>query len=38
VRGLQTLELDNSVTQSKVDKRELDMARRLVEDMRGLDA
>ncbi|UUJ40832.1 Ku protein [Pseudomonas extremaustralis] len=35
VRGLDTLELDKSVTDSKVDKRELDMARRLVEDMSG---
>ncbi|HDS1816282.1 TPA: Ku protein [Pseudomonas putida] len=35
VRGLQTLELDKSVTETKVDKRELDMAKRLVEDMSG---
>ena len=35
VRGLQTLELDKSVTEAKVDKRELDMAKRLVEDMSG---
>ncbi|MNO86817.1 putative DNA repair protein YkoV [compost metagenome] len=35
VRGLDTLELDKSVTETKVDKRELDMARRLVEDMSG---
>ncbi|MCO7514030.1 Ku protein [Pseudomonas guariconensis] len=35
VRGLETLELDKSVTEAKVDKRELDMARRLVEDMSG---
>ncbi|WP_200625941.1 non-homologous end joining protein Ku [Pseudomonas sp. LAM2023] len=35
VRGLETLELDSSVTEAKVDKRELDMAKRLVEDMTG---
>jgi len=35
VRGLDTLELDKSVTDTKVDKRELDMAKRLVEDMSG---
>ncbi|XBT46297.1 Ku protein [Pseudomonas viridiflava] len=35
VRGLETLELDSSVTEAKVDKRELDMAKRLVEDMSG---
>ncbi|MFB4394704.1 MULTISPECIES: Ku protein [unclassified Pseudomonas] len=35
VRGLETLELDKSVTDAKVDKRELDMAKRLVEDMGG---
>jgi DNA end-binding protein Ku len=35
VRGLETLELDKSVTAAKVDKRELDMAKRLVEDMSG---
>ena len=35
VRGLESLELDSSVTDSKVDKRELDMAKRLVEDMSG---
>ncbi|MBA1196486.1 Ku protein [Pseudomonas plecoglossicida] len=35
VRGLDTLELDKSVTDIKVDKRELDMAKRLVEDMSG---
>jgi len=35
VRGLETLELDKSVTDTKVDKRELDMAKRRVEDMSG---
>lgn len=35
VRGLESLELDSSVTDVKVDKRELDMAKRLVEDMSG---
>lgn len=35
VRGVETLELDHSVTDAKVDKRELDMAKRLVEDMSG---
>ncbi|MFQ6573973.1 Ku protein [Pseudomonas sp. UM16] len=35
VRGLQSLELDTSVTDAKVDKRELQMAKRLVEDMSG---
>ncbi|WP_409260354.1 Ku protein [Pseudomonas putida] len=35
VRGLDSLELDKSVTESKPDKRELDMAKRLVEDMSG---
>ncbi|MBC3502416.1 Ku protein [Pseudomonas sp. SWRI59] len=35
VRGLETLELDKSVTDTKLDKRELDMAKRLVEDMSG---
>ncbi|WP_323114016.1 Ku protein [Pseudomonas guariconensis] len=35
VRGVETLELDHSVTDAKVDKRELDMAKRLVEDMCG---
>ncbi|TFF41797.1 Ku protein [Pseudomonas sp. RIT623] len=35
VRGLETLELDKSVTDSKPDKRELAMARKLVEDMSG---
>jgi len=35
VRGLETLELDASVTNSKVEKRELEMAKRLVEDMSG---
>ncbi|MGE8322421.1 MAG: Ku protein [Pseudomonas sp.] len=35
VRGLETLELDSSVTDAKVDKRELDMAKRLVADMSG---
>ncbi|QXH33500.1 Ku protein [Pseudomonas muyukensis] len=35
VRGLETLELDKSVTDSKLDKRELAMARKLVEDMSG---
>ncbi len=35
VRGLDALELDKSVTDCKLDKRELDMARRLVQDMSG---
>ncbi|HDS1733372.1 Ku protein [Pseudomonas sp. BP8] len=35
VRGIDTLELDKSVTETKVDKRELDMAKRLVQDMSG---
>jgi DNA end-binding protein Ku len=35
VRGIDTLELDKSVTEAKVDKRELQMAKRLVEDMSG---
>ncbi|MBI6926124.1 MULTISPECIES: Ku protein [Pseudomonas] len=35
VRGLDTLELDTTVTKAKVDKRELEMAKRLVEDMAG---
>ncbi|MDZ3992456.1 Ku protein [Pseudomonas sp. Teo4] len=35
VRSVETLELDKSVTDAKVDKRELDMAKRLVEDMSG---
>ena len=35
VRGVDTLELDKSVTDVKVDKRELAMAKRLVEDMSG---
>ncbi|MBA1204133.1 Ku protein [Pseudomonas capeferrum] len=35
VRGLDTLELDKTVTDTKVEKRELDMAKRLVEDMSG---
>ncbi|MBV4536254.1 MULTISPECIES: Ku protein [Pseudomonas] len=35
VRGIDTLELDKSVTDSKLDKRELDMAKRLVQDMSG---
>ncbi|WP_313644205.1 Ku protein [Pseudomonas sp.] len=35
VRGLDTLELDKSVTDTKLDKRELQMAKRLVEDMSG---
>ncbi|MDH0301985.1 MULTISPECIES: Ku protein [unclassified Pseudomonas] len=35
VRGIETLELEQSVTASKLDKRELAMARRLVEDMSG---
>lgn len=35
VRGIDTLELDKSVTDAKVDKRELQMAKRLVEDMSG---
>ena len=35
VRGLDSLELDKSVTDSKPDKRELAMAKRLVEDMSG---
>ena len=33
VRSLDGLELDESVTEAKLDKRELEMARRLVEDM-----
>lgn len=33
VRGLEVLELDSSVTCAKLDKRELQMAKRLVEDM-----
>ncbi|WP_407316456.1 Ku protein [Pseudomonas sp. nanlin1] len=33
VRDIQRLELDSSVTASKLDKRELQMAKRLVEDM-----
>jgi len=35
VRGIESLELDKSVTDAKVDKRELEMAKRLVEDMSG---
>ncbi|MGE8411323.1 MAG: Ku protein [Pseudomonas sp.] len=35
VRSLDGLELDTSVTRPKLDKRELQMARRLVEDMSG---
>ncbi|KJK07337.1 MULTISPECIES: Ku protein [unclassified Pseudomonas] len=35
VRGLDSLALDKSVTDAKVDKRELQMATRLVEDMSG---
>lgn len=35
VRGLDSLELDKTVTESKPDKRELAMAKRLVEDMSG---
>ncbi|HKS12715.1 MAG TPA: Ku protein [Pseudomonas sp.] len=35
VRGIDSLELDKSVTDAKVDKRELQMAKRLVEDMSG---
>lgn len=35
VRGLGSLELDKSVTAAKLDKRELDMAKRLVKDMSG---
>ncbi|MNJ32530.1 putative DNA repair protein YkoV [compost metagenome] len=35
VRGLDSLELDPSVTDAKIDKRELQMAKRLVEDMSG---
>ncbi len=35
VRGLEGLELDSSVTDAKIDKRELQMAKRLVEDMSG---
>ncbi|ANC03025.1 MULTISPECIES: Ku protein [Pseudomonas] len=35
VRGLESLELDKSVTDTKIDKRELDMAKKLVEDMSG---
>lgn len=33
VRGLETLELDDSVTKSKLAKSELDMAKRLIKDM-----
>lgn len=33
VRSLDGLELDESVTEAKLDKRELEMAKRLVEDM-----
>jgi len=35
VRGIEGLELDSSVTDAKIDKRELQMAKRLVEDMSG---
>ncbi|MDF0732228.1 Ku protein [Pseudomonas entomophila] len=35
VRGVDSLELDKSVTEAKLDKRELDMAKRLVDDMSG---
>lgn len=35
VRSLDALELDSSVTEAKIDKRELQMAKRLVEDMSG---
>lgn len=35
VRGIDSLELDSSVTTAKVNKSELQMARRLVEDMTG---
>jgi len=35
VRSLEGLELDASVTEAKIDKRELQMAKRLVEDMAG---
>jgi len=35
VRGVDSLELDKSVREAKVDKRELDMAKRLVDDMSG---
>ncbi len=35
VRDLDSLELDKSVTEAKIDKRELEMAKRLVEDMSG---
>jgi DNA end-binding protein Ku len=35
VRGLDILELGSEVTKVKLDKRELDMAKRLVEDMSG---
>ncbi|MEE1920689.1 Ku protein [Pseudomonas sp. 148P] len=35
VRGIDSLELDSSVTQAKVAKGELEMARRLVDDMSG---
>jgi len=35
VRGIDSLELDSSVTDAKVNKSELQMARRLVEDMSG---
>jgi len=35
VRGIDSLELDSSVTQAKVNKGELEMAKRLVDDMSG---
>lgn len=35
VRRLETLELDSSVTDTQLDKRELEMAKRLVRDMSG---
>ncbi|MDD2058712.1 Ku protein [Pseudomonas sp. GD03860] len=35
VRSLQALELDKSVRQASLDKRELEMAKRLIEDMSG---
>ncbi|MFJ4373320.1 Ku protein [Pseudomonas japonica] len=35
VRGIDSLELDSSVTEAKTSKGELDMARRLVQDMSG---
>jgi len=35
VRSLETLELDKSVREASLDKRELDMAKRLIDDMSG---